>query len=541
LKVTPLSILAAPHLARISLPAFLIVVLSACGGGGSDGDASSLLPETGAGEPSFAGHQTDSLVPMPSFSDDDIRHFLARTHFGVEPGKVDEIQGRGLSAYLDDMLAFDNSDNMPFEQQAGALLVNDDDPQGLEGKFPSDSDIIEWNIDLLIENPNAFQEVMGMFWQDHFGIDVEALGNSEHYLMVDYINLLRENAVGDFRQLFLDVSRSGAMLIFLDGADNNKFAPNENFAREFWELFSLGVDNGYSEMDIIEAARAFTGWRRVTDETTGLTSVVFDPESKAVGSKAPLGTIVPHSTSEDDYMTMVDLTLMLNDGSAADSAALYLAEKILHHFVLEDPSGTLVQTVATSIAQHNYVLAPVLKELFLSQAFYSPAAKNGLVRDLYEQVVGLVRSTGLEEQARIYRAYLQNMGSIPGRPPSVEGWPEGDDKINVQGNGLEIANFVNELITNRSSQTEQGYDIGLMLQPEDAVSAEHVIDYVAELLGVQLDETDRSDLVQFMNTHYASDGEETPLYYTPANTDHQDRKLRNLLWILCQHPTFQIK
>lgn len=521
-------------------------VLASCGGGGADSSPSA--PAIGAANPPAGGveqplpaHDNLSLSAKQDFSDDEVRHFLARTHFGIEPGKTGQIQLQGLAVYIDQMMDFPAPGAQSYEITANQLLINEDDPAGLEGKFPGNSDILDWNIHLLINNPNAFQEVMGMFWQDHFGVDFKNFRSEEDHLMVEFVNMLRDRGVDNYRNLLLDVSRHGAMLLFLDGADNSKFAPNENYAREFWELYTLGVDNGYTENDVIEASRAFTGWRRKFNAGTGLAKVVFDPESKAVGSKQPLGNHVGHELSNDDYGVMVDITIAHTNAAGVNLVAEYISTKLLKYFYSEDPAPELVAGFTAVLQQNNLDIGPSLKTLFLSEAFYAAEGREGLVRDFYEQVVGLVRTTGLTESAYQYRRYLTAMDSLPGRPPSVEGWPEGDDKINSQGSGVEMPNFVNELITNRNNQQDQGYDIGAALQPVGATGAGDVVAHLAQLLGVTLDDTERSALVDFMNVEINSAGEETPVTYTPQNVDHQSRKLRNLLWILCQHPSFHIK
>jgi uncharacterized protein (DUF1800 family) len=523
------------------------LTLTACSGGGGGEDTSSPAIAEGNG-PSVitvttdpqAGESPTSLTAKSSFSDDDLRHFLARTHFGVVAGKADEITNSGLDAYIDQMMTIPQS-TQAFETDAAVLLADESDPAGLEGMFPSSSDIVAWNVQLMIDNPNAFQEVLGMFWQDYFGVDAGLLGSSERHLMVDYINYLRRNGVGSFRDLFLDVSRHGAMLIFLNGANNNKFAPNENYAREFWELFSLGVDNGYTEADIIEGSRAFTGWRRSFDAETGLTHLIFDPETKAVGSKFPLSTVVGHSLDQDDYEQMVELTLSHRDDAGRDLVAEYLAAKLLRYFVSDNPSDELIGALAAELRFNDLHIGATLKTLFLSEAFYATEHRETMVRDFYEQAIGLIRTTGMTESHWIYRRYLGNMDSMPSQPPSVEGWPEGANKITAQSSGVEMPNFVNELLTNRNNQEEQGYDIAASLQPADANGPEPVVDYLAQLLGVVLDDTDRAMMIDFMNVHFGNDGEQTPLNYTPQNTDHQSRKLRNLLWIMTQHPTFHTK
>ena len=535
-----------------SVPRILAVTLGvilsvSCGGGGSD-SGTSATPDIGAAnapvgttEPAAPVAGTLSLTAKTEFSDEEIRHFLARTHFGIQSGQTEDIQRQGLSVYIDQMMDFPAAGSQKFEADANQLLINDDDPAGLEGKFPGNSEILEWNIHLLINNPNAFQEVMGMFWQDHFGVDYKNFRSEEDHLMIDYINMLRDRGVGNFRNLLLDVSRHGAMLIFLDGADNSKFAPNENYAREFWELFTLGVDNGYTEEDVIEASRAFTGWRRKYNVGSGLTQVVFDPESKAVGSKQPLGNNVSHALSSDDYGVMVDITMVHSDAAGTGLVAEYLSAKLLKYFYNENPAPEIVTAFAGVLQQNNLDVGPSLKTLFLSEAFYGSQGREEMVRDFYEQVVGLVRTTGLTESNYQYRRYLYDMDSLPSRPPSVEGWPEGDDKISSQASGVEMPNFVNELITNRNNQEDEGYDIGAALQPAGATGAAEVIDHLSQLLGVVLDDTERDSLIDYMNVQVASDGEEVPVNYTPQNVDHQSRKLRNLLWILCQHPSFHTK
>ncbi len=528
----------------------IALTLSACSGGGGE---ESAVPSAAAGNgggaenggmsvvvTSPATDLSGSLTPRSSYSADDIRHFLARTHFGVVAGKTEQVMNSGLDVYIDQMMTIPQSPQA-FETDAAVLLADESDPAGLEGRFPSSSDISSWNVQLMIDNPNAFQEVIGMFWQDYFGVDTTTLNSSERHMMVDYISYLRRNGLGSFRDIFLDVSRHGAMLIFLNGANNNKFAPNENYAREFWELFSLGVDNGYSETDIIEGARAFTGWRRSFDAETGLTHLLFDPETKAVGSKFPLSTVVGHNLDQDDYEQMIDLTLSHSDDSGRDLVAEYLAGKLALYFVSDDPDTELVSALAIELRRNDLNIGATLKTLFLSEAFYATSHRETMVRNFYEQAIGLIRTTGMTESHWIYRRYLGSMDSLPGQPPSVEGWPEGSNKITAQSNGIEMPNFVNELLTNRSNQETEGYDIAAALQPADANSPEPVVDHLANLLGVVLDDTERSMMVDFMNVHIGSDGEETPLNYTPQNTDHQSRKLRNLLWIMTQHPTFHTK
>ena len=143
------------------------------------------------------------------------------------------------------------ADTTALETTAAGHLVNTTDPVGLEGQFPSQQQVARYWLHLMINNPNPFQEVLAFFWHDHFASSTINLEGSATRWMVDQVNLWRKKGNGNLRQLLLDMSRDSVMLFFLDGVLNTKSAPNENFAREFWELFTLGVDNGYTQADIV--------------------------------------------------------------------------------------------------------------------------------------------------------------------------------------------------------------------------------------------------------------------------------------------------
>ena len=140
-------------LARKFALSFLTTALVACGGGGSDTPRkSAAIPAgpdvTNPGTPVVISDS--SLSPKENISEADIRHFLSRTHFSIEPGKPALVQSKGLSVYIDEMMDFADTDSQAFESDAHALLINDDDPAGFEGKFPGVSDVIDWNLHLLM-------------------------------------------------------------------------------------------------------------------------------------------------------------------------------------------------------------------------------------------------------------------------------------------------------------------------------------------------------------------------------------------------------
>jgi hypothetical protein len=487
------------------------VLAAGCGGGG--GSTTGGAPE-------------DSMSAPAAYTDDDIDHLLSRTHFGIDPTARAAAQAMGLPAFVDAMLAFPTTGTSAVETAAFAYLVDPLDPPGLEGRFPSTADISDWWLYLMLRSEQPFQERLALFWHDHFAISYAVLAAEERHMMVDYIEKLRRLGKGNFRTLVLELARDSAMLEWLDGASNVKVEPNENFAREFFELFTVGADRGYSEIDIQEAARAFTGYRNRLDATTNLRYHEFDPTRKDVGAKILFGDAVLYSNGlvADDYDLVVDATFAKLD------VAGWLAEKLLLEFVTDQPHQALIDNLAAVIRSNDYEMTPVLRTLFLSQAFH--LHKRAMIKMPVDYGVGLVRATGLMVEPDDLRAELVSLAQLPGNPPSVFGWPQGAEWLSAAGM-VERANLARRVIGERTFQGANGFVVTMPAGTPDAAA---VVDHLTSRMAIRLDDAERATLITYLDSNVASNGTVTTDAFDPANAQDVSSRVRGLVYILANHP-----
>jgi uncharacterized protein (DUF1800 family) len=471
------------------------------------------------------------MAAKATFDDADVRHLLRRTRFGVRAADLQRVAQIGVANFVAEMLQFLPIGGTPWEQAADQLLVNADDPPGLEGGFPSETQLAQWWQALMLENPNPFQEVLALFWHDHFATSAEVLESDARWWMKAHVNLFRERGAGNFRDLALRVARDWAMLRWLDGVSNTRRAPNENFAREFWELFTRGVDNGYTQADIVEAARAFTGYRSRFDDPTDRSFVEFDPGRHDAGTKVVLGVTIPGQNATDDFAAVVDATL-----DSSDLTSRWIARRLLEGFCYPAPPESVIDELATLLRDRNYELAPVLRALFVSEAFHSAEARKGFERSPVSFAVGFLRASTLRVPSRTLDDALGVLGHRPTTPPNVNGWPGGPLWLSAQAL-TDRTNFLRTAITARTFQQGLGIDAAALL-PSPTATAPEVVDALAARLDVTLTTTERTRLVEYMDTQRRNDGTVFDDPFDPA-TD-VDERVRGLLYVLGQHPTFHV-
>ncbi len=478
-------------------------------------------------------------------TDDDLRHFLRRTQWGVRPVELDALRTGGVDAYVDAMLVFPATTQA--ETDAAPLLTTSTD---LAGNFPSSTAIAQWWTSILVNTPAPFQETLAFFWHDHFGVSSVNFDSSESRWIVQHVNLLRDEGNGNLRTLLLDVARDPAMLKFLDGFQSTKRAPNENFAREFWELFTLGVDNGYTQADIIEAAKAWTGYRERYDSVTGLQNLELDLAGRHdTGAKNFLGQTIAGQNATDDFAAVVDITLQHRN------VAEFITKKLFAYFCYENPPQSLVDVMAANLRANNYELTPFLKALFRSEAFFSKKARRSLVKSPLEFTLGFMRSTGLTLttaprtdpvtmvvtppllDVSAINSSLTNQAQLPSQPPTVDGWPSGDLWLAAQG-FVERINLVRSCVDDTTDQARIGINVANLLPPVADRTPDAVIDTLAKLLDVQLSTQDRVNLAGYLNTSRDSAGVITSSPFDGSLQTHLDTRVRGLVYALTQHPTY---
>ena len=283
-----------------------------------------------------------------------------------------------------------------------------------------------WGQRMLTTN-RPLEEKMTLFWHGHFATSEDKV--RDYRKMLKQNELFREKGTGNFRDLLISVSEDPAMLAFLDAGVNVKGSPNENFAREIMELFTMGVGN-YSENDIREAARAFTGWNYVD-----LEFVVREDEHDD-SSKTVLGR-----TGNFDGVDVIDIIL------AQPATANYIAGKIYRYFVREDLSPQLQSKLAEQFRSENYEIAPLLYTIFMSRDFYSPASVATRIKPPAELVISTYRKMGLKELPGVpdFNVVTETLGQRLLFPPTVAGWAQGKSWI-TPGLLLARGNFVYDVV-----------------------------------------------------------------------------------------------
>jgi uncharacterized protein (DUF1800 family) len=246
---------------------------------------------------------------------------------------------------------------------------------------------------------------MTLFWHNHFATSIAKVQRTT--LMFDQNRLLREHALGKFGPFLLAMSKDTAMLHWLDSNSNVKAHPNENYARELMELFSLGVGH-YTEKDIREAARAFTGWHTDGD------AYEFNPKFHDDGEKTVLGQ--KGNWNGDDVVRIV---------LGREDAARFLVRKLYRSFISEqeEPPDSLLEPLADSFRQSDYDIGALMRTLLSSRHFFSAYAFRRRIKSPVEFVLGAVRATvGGQVLQQVLVGRLEAMGQQLFAPPNVKGW-----------------------------------------------------------------------------------------------------------------------
>jgi uncharacterized protein (DUF1800 family) len=281
-----------------------------------------------------------------------------------------------------------------------------------------------WWLDRMLRSRRQLVEKMTLFWHNHFATGVS---KSPPEMMAQQNALFRAQGLGNFRTLLASVTRDPAMLVWLDNRFNTKAHPNENYAREVMELFTLGLGN-YTEDDVQQGARAFTGWTLKNGQA------FFNPAQHDAGLKTFLGHT--GSFDADDAISII---------VEQPIHQRFITRKLLETFVYSDPEPELIEAAASVYALSGYDIAHTLGVILRSNVFYSPRAYRALPKSPIEFAIGTLRYIGATQIPANLPGVLARMGQEPLNPPSVKGWDGGPTWINTS-TMLARFNFVNALI-----------------------------------------------------------------------------------------------
>jgi uncharacterized protein (DUF1800 family) len=347
---------------------------------------------------------------------EEARHLLARSGFAATPRGIEALLPLDRTAAIESILAAGGSaavtapppwtfDWQPPEQAglsaAERLALRDT-------RREQARDLKAWWLNEMLVTPSPLTEVMTLFWHNHF---TSSLAKVKAPVLLYRQNLLlRHRALGNFATLLREIARDPAMLIYLDNARSRRQAPNENFARELMELFTLG-EGRYTEADLKEAARAFTGWS--VNRKTG--AFVFRTAWHDHGVKSVLG-----AEGDLDGDDVIDLLL------ARPETARSVVDKLWRQFISETPEPAEAARLAELFRDSGYEIRPLLAALFASEAFWATENRGRLVKSPVDFVVGTLRLFDLPlDDSRDLAWLTRRLGQDLFDPPDVKGWPGG--------------------------------------------------------------------------------------------------------------------
>jgi uncharacterized protein (DUF1800 family) len=353
---------------------------------------------------------------------DDARHLLNRTGFSATPTEIDAYAGLTREQAADRLLA---GAGRPAATPPPAWAAGFESPRRFRGMsaeerklavreiFQKAFELQSWWFTEMLTTASPLNERMTLFWHNHFVSSVRKVRSPQ--LMYRQNVLLRQHAFGNFGEMLRAVARDPAMVVYLDSASNRKGQPNENFAREVMELFTLGEGN-YSEHDIKEAARAFTGWSISID--TG--EFMFRRLLHDDGTKTVLGR-----TGNLDGDDVLELLL------AQPQTAEFIVAKLWREFISLQPDPAEVRRIARLFRNSGYDIRIALRALLVSDAFYARHNRAALIKSPLDIVIGTLRqfqfTTG---DVMPFVVTTNQLGQALFAPPNVKGWAGGEAWIN---------------------------------------------------------------------------------------------------------------
>ncbi len=352
-------------------------------------------------------------------------HLLNRAGFGGPPAEIEKLLGLGPVAAVAWLVDYENIPDTtadpawakpdPERQQRFVALRTATEEkrrelQQMEQRLQRERmiELRGWWLQRMAKGPRPLQEKLTLFWHGHFATSMEKV--REAYFMWRQNELFRRLAAGNWLQLLIETGQDPAMLVWLDQAQSRKEHPNENFAREVLELFALG-EGHYTEKDITEAARAFTGWGldRAAEQ------FVYRAGAHDTGTKTVL-----------EKTGALDGEEVLEQVVAQPQAALYITAKLWNFFAGEPPSAELNRALADLFRRENNTFKPVLRAMFLSEEFYAAPLIRNQVKSPVQWLVNAVRSLECELPPPLASAnLLRSLGQDLFAPPNVKGWDGG--------------------------------------------------------------------------------------------------------------------
>ena len=350
------------------------------------------------------------------------RHLVSRTGIGAEWDMIQRYKNLSLQEAVIHVLRYVNYNLPPAPRTTpwAKTIANRNSmsrQRNMQRMSKKEGAVIQtWWVNHMLTTKTPFLERMTLFWHNHFPSSIDQ--TKQPSVLYEQNVMLRRHALGNYGQMLFAVAKDPAMLVYLDGYKNVKEDPNENFAREVLELFTLGGTQYYTERDIKEAARAFTGWG--IDDRTG--KFINRPERHDNGIKTFMGK--RGAFTGDDI-----LKILLQHPRTAET----IAEKMWSEFIsVTRPNQGYTRKWAQIFRQSNYDISALLMAVLSSDPFWHPSNMGGLIKSPIELTVGTMRTLPYRLQRSDLSHNLALMGQSLFAHPSVKGWKGGENWISTQ-------------------------------------------------------------------------------------------------------------
>jgi hypothetical protein len=396
------------------------------------------LGAAGAGLGAFLLQHKDAPANALTTDTAKMNHLLRRAGFGPTPTDLGEYLALGLSGAVDRLLTISSVQD-DLNSRLAAQTFDQTNP----------TELMRYWLLRMIYSKRPLEEKMTLFWHGVLTSSYRDVGGKTHYYYMKQQNdLLRKMGMGRFDDLMAAITVDSAMLWYLNGRQSTGNSPNENYARELMELFTMGIqdakgNDNYSQNDVHQGALALAGW------------VEKDGTSQFVPSRAYKGqvTYLGHTGA----LEMKDVIQLV---CAHPSTGRHLAYRMWSFFVYENPSDSDLQPLADAYYKSNHNIGAMVKAMFTSPAFFGDKAYKARIKSPVEFVVGAVRGLGLETDGKTLPQALATMGQTIYDPPNVSGWD--GDKLSASWLSTQTwmtrVNFINSLVAASGGAAAKGGD-----------------------------------------------------------------------------------
>ncbi len=453
----------------------------------------------------------------PAASSMQTGHLLRRAGFGASPEEIALYKPLGFSGAVDRLLNYQQVADDDLENRLKALNINLNSP----------TDQQRWWLLRMAWTQRPLLEKMTLFWHGLLTSSFRKVGGPKAYMrMINQNQFLREHAFDTFDNILLGITSDPAMLFYLDLTKSTKKAPNENYARELMELFTLGLGH-YTQQDVYEGASALTGWH-----IKGLTSR-FYPQDHNDLVKTYLG-----HTGNLDYKDVINI--LVNN----PAAPWFISRKLFTFFVYENPSTDDLKPLVDTYVQSGHNMGAVMRTLLLSPQFSSAKAYRSRLKSPVEFTVGAYRALGINANGSGLPAITTLMGQTLFDPPNVAGWP--GDKVSAlwlnSGTWMTRLNYIDLLLvrgTSAHGSSTSLVDLQGMVNKYQLNSPEQFVDHFSSfLLDGNLGSDRRTQLLDYFTAQDGSSGG-TPITLNSGKSYPLGR-VRGTLYLMMASPEYQL-